>query len=115
MSEWLDLSQLITSKLEESYTKQGHNEWLLHQILQKVTHMATSVDTFVTEMTAKMTTMEAGIASLRPFIQGLFDQIAAIPGLTPAQITELDAIEAKVDADAAAIVAAMGPATPKVP
>ncbi len=76
--------------------------------------MATTLDTFVSDMTTKMSAMEAGIASLRPFIEGLFAQIGAIPGLTPAQVTELDAIEAKVDADAAAIVAAMGPATPKV-
>lgn len=74
--------------------------------------MVADVDTFVTDMTAKMTTMEAGIASLRPFIQALFDKIGQIPGLTDAQKAELGAIETKVDGDAAAIMAAMGPATP---
>lgn len=114
MSEWLQLSQQITSKLEEIYFKHSHAEWLLSQVLQKVTHMTATVETFVAEMTAKMATMEAGIASLRPFIEGLFAQIGAIPGLTPAQMSALDAIEAKVDTDAAAIVSAMGPPAPKV-
>ena len=77
--------------------------------------MATTLDTFVSDMTTKMSAMEAGIASLRPFVEGLFAQIATIPGLTPEQVAALDAIEAKVDADAAAIAAAMGPAAPKVP
>lgn len=89
-----------------------HHGWLLNAILQKlekVENMVDNLDTFVADMTAKMTAEEAGIASLRPFIQGLFDKIAQIPGLTDAQKAALDAMEAKVDTDAAAIAAAMGP------
>ena len=114
MSEWLALSETITKNLCDLSAKHDHSQWLLHSMLAKVEKMVTDIDTFVKDMTTKMSTMEAGIASLRPFIQGLFDQIAKIPGLTTSQIADLGAIEAKVDADAAAIAAAMGPSTPAV-
>jgi hypothetical protein len=108
--------QLAVANLAEI---QRHHEWLLQAILtntEKLIPMVDNLDTFITDMTARMATEEAGIASLRPFIQGLFDQIAAaVPALTDAQKAALDAIEAKVDSDAGTIVAAMGPATPPVP
>lgn len=103
---------IIIAQLEALLQQQRHHEWLLHAILHKETKMVADLETFITDMTAKMDTMEAGVASLRPFIQGLFDQIAKIPGLSDAQKTALDAIESRVDKDAADIVAAMGPATP---
>lgn len=69
--------------------------------------MVDNLDTFVTDMTAKMDKMEAGVDSLKPFIVDLFAKIGAIPGLTDAQKASLDAIEARVDTDAQKILDSM--------
>lgn len=50
------------------------------------------------------------IGSLSVFVKGLQDQIAAIPGITPEMQTNIDGIFASVEANKAAINAAMAPA-----
>ena len=105
-------SRNTDTKFETLLLQQRHIEWLLHAILMKGTIMVDTLDTFITDMTAKMDSMEAGVASLRPFIEDLFAKIGTIPGLTDAQKTALDGIEARVDTDAAKILASMGPPVP---
>jgi hypothetical protein len=70
------------------------------------TKFMTALDDELATMTADMATQTTVVASLKPFIQGLFNQIAAI-GLTPAQQTQLDAIKASIEANTPAISAAM--------
>jgi hypothetical protein len=58
----------VLAKLDALLEQQRHIEWLLHAILQKGTKMVDNLDTFITDMTTKMDRMDAGVASLRPFI-----------------------------------------------
>ncbi len=83
---------------------------ILYSIENKVERLMATVDQFITDMTAKMDAEDTAVAALKPFIVGLFAQIkAAVPALTPAQMTALDAIEARVDAEKASIAAAIVP------
>ena len=71
--------------------------------IQEKTDMST-IDDELAAITADMTTQTTVVDSLKPFIQGLFDQIAAlVPALTPAQQTALDAIKTAIEANTPAI------------
>lgn len=75
-----------------------------------------ALDDALAAITTDMTAQTTVIASLKPFIQGLFDQIAAmVPNLTPAQTAALNALKASVDTNNAAIAAAMVANTPPPP
>jgi hypothetical protein len=52
------------------------------------------------------------IASVSAFIRHLQDQIAAIPGLTPAQQAQIDSIFSSLEANKAALAAAIAAPTP---
>lgn len=55
------------------------------------------------------------IDSLVVFIKGLQDQIAAIPGITPAMQAQIDGIFASVEKNKASVMAAMAPAVVEPP
>jgi len=84
------------------------------QIVTKDTKIMSTLQDVVDEVAAETT----AIGSLTAFIQGLEAQIAALPGLTPAQQAQIDAIFANVGSNTAAINVAMvinvPPATPPV-
>ena len=91
----------------------GRGVIALEQISMKETQMVATVDAFIADMTAKMTTQTTEIASVKTLIQSLFAQIAAgLPSLTQAQMTALDAIEAGMDANSQAILDAQKANTP---
>ncbi len=76
---------------------------LLQQTIQKENAIMSTLDDIVTAVAAQ-TTM---IGSLQTFVQGLEDQIKALPGLTPAMQAKIDTIFAGVDANEKAIANAM--------
>ena len=73
----------------------------------------TALDTELAAMTADIAAQTTEVASMATFIQGLFAQISAIPGLTPAQQTSVNAIKAGLETNTAAIAAAI--VTPPAP
>lgn len=82
---------------------------------QEKTDMA-ALDDALAKITADMTAQNTVVASLGPFIQGLFAQIAnLVPNLTPAQTASLTSIQTSVEANNAAIAAAMVANTPAAP
>ena len=89
--------------------------WRLDKILenqetaakQRIIEMATMAE-LVTKI-AEETTLVAG---LKTFVQGLRDQIAALPNITPAMQAEIDSAFASVAANSAAIANAMVANTP---
>lgn len=79
----------------------------------KVNHLMTQIDDFITKMTDDMTAQTTVVASLKPFIQGLFDQIKGTLNLTPDQLAKLASMQTAVEANNAEIAAAMvAPAPP---
>lgn len=75
-------------------------------INQETLDMAT-IDDAIATMTTEIEAQTTLVASLGPFIQGLFDQIAGTLSLTPAQIAALQDLQTKFEANDAAIAAAM--------
>src|SRR5450631_3159283 len=76
---------------------------LLSQISKKETLLMSTLDEDIAAIAAQTT----AIGSLTTFITGLEAQIAALPGLTPAQQAAIDKIFTDVNANNAAIAAAM--------
>lgn len=86
---------------------------LLIQLNYKVDKLMATLDEFIKNMTAMMDKESTLVASLKPFIKGLFDQIkTTVPAITPEQMKALDDIQAKVDANNAAIADSMVSAPP---
>ena len=80
------------------------------QIIQKENQIMATLQEDVDAIEAQTT----AIGSLTTFIQGLKDQIAALPSLTPAQQAQIDGIFSGVTANTAAISAAMTANVPPV-
>jgi len=82
---------------------------LLTQAINKENIIMATLDDII----AKVSQETTDIGSLQVFVQGLEDQIKALPGITPAQQAQIDVIFADVDKNDVAIVNAMkAPATP---
>ncbi len=79
-------------------------------LAQGVKEMATLED-----VVAKVAQETTDIGSLKVFMQGLKDQIAAIPGVTPAMQAQIDAVFAAVSANDKAVVDAMAANVPPTP
>lgn len=76
------------------------------------------LDDDLATITADMNSQATVVDSLKPFIQGLFDQIAkSVPSLTAEQTAALAMIKTAVEASNAKIAAAMvsTPPTPPTP
>lgn len=80
------------------------------QIIQKENQIMSTLQDDVDAIAAQTTAID----SLVVFIQGLKDQIAALPNLTAAQQAQIDDIFAGVTKNSAAITAAMSANVPLV-
>ncbi len=65
------------------------------------------------DIVAKVTEEKTMIGSLKAFVQGLQDQIKAIPGVTPVMQAQIDSIFTDVSANSQSISDAMTANTPK--
>lgn len=74
---------------------------------QGVQEMAT-----LTEVVDKVAAETTLVNSLKVFVQGLKDQIAALPNITPEQQAQIDGIFSSVDANSHVIADAMAANTP---
>lgn len=74
------------------------------------------LDDALAMISERMTAQTTVVASLMPFIQGLFDQIKnMVPALTPDQRAALTTIQTAVEANTAQIAADMVANTPAAP
>ena len=76
---------------------------LLTQAIQKDNRIMATMD----EILAKVAQETTDIGSMRVFVQGLEDQIKAIPGMTPTMQAQIDSVFTSVDSNDKAIVDAM--------
>jgi hypothetical protein len=89
--------------------------WRLDKIIQnqetaaqqRVIEMST-----MTELVAKISEETTLVSGLKTFVQGLRDQISALPNITPAMQADIDSAFASVTANSTAIANAMVVNTP---
>jgi len=81
------------------------------QILNREATIMSTLQNVVDDVAAETTS----IGSLSTFIQGLQDQIKALPGITPPMQSQIDGLFASVEANKASISAAMLIGVPPAP
>lgn len=67
----------------------------------------------IDDIVGKVTEEKTMIGSLKVFVQGLQDQVKAVPGVTPDMQTKIDGVFANVSANSQSISDAMVANTPK--
>ena len=69
---------------QEAFDRLRNIENLIYVLQNRIDTIMAALDDFITDITARMDKLDTVEASLKTFVQGLFDQIkAGVPAVTP--------------------------------